>query len=148
MVTEQAVFVVWELLLDGEEQEKVDSPLTVNVNDVYIRRFRFVHWRGCQFWTSWPASVRGRGDLDPRLTEARLSVCTNPHLIITGMTSIAETLGLLVQLDKAIARTICILSGLLKPLQPPSVGSNPTAGPFYVAMTTFGNHTPGTGIFN
>ena len=43
MVTEQAVFVVRELLRDGEEHEEVDSPLTVNVNDVYIRRFRFVH---------------------------------------------------------------------------------------------------------
>ena len=77
MITEQAIyaFVVWELLRDKALHEEVDSPLTISACDVYVRRSRFIHWRGCQFWTSWPASVRGREDLDSRLTGARSRSC-------------------------------------------------------------------------
>jgi len=140
MLCEGAIyaFVVWEVLRDEPASEIVDPPLQVHTSDVYVRRTQEIRWHGCQFWTSWPASVKGRAGLDPKLAKAREAVCDNPHLIITGMAEIAKMLGLTVQLDEAIARMINILSGPLEPLQPnlgPVTGQVP---PFYVAMTAFG----------
>lgn len=84
------------------------------------------------YWATWPAAIATFADLDVHLAAARAQVAANPSLILVGMLEIAASLGLIDQLDWAIARMIGIISGPLIPLAAAAVNS------FYVASTVFG----------
>lgn len=112
----------------------MDSPATLpNHCDHWLWRLpTFTLGEQINYWATWPAPIGTFAILDAHLAAARVQVAANPSLILVGMLEIAASLGLIGQLDWAIAQMIGIISGPLIPLAAAVVN------PFYVASSVFG----------